>query len=278
MDHWPEGVSVVMIARNEAHFLARTLPPLQHVADEIIFVDTGSHDDSVALATTFGCRIFQQPWEEDFSAPKNFAIEQARFSWILNVDCDEVLMDALQARDKILTAGRGQSFVPGFILHMDNLMANGDSLSSQALRLFRNDTRIRFSNPVHEGVADALFQHWPHCPPQTLDITLQHYGYQAGANKQKLGRNLAILRKWVEREPNTIYGCFKLGMNLHHRGNCREGLFFLERAFSLLSQTANKKSYPFLEDLVISYYQSLRENGLKEKALNVQKQIMTWQD
>lgn len=280
IDDRPEGISVVMIGRNEEHFLPLTLPPLQQAADEIIFVDTGSQDSTIALASAFGCHVFQQPWAEDFSAPKNFAIAQAGFSWILNVDCDEELLDAAQTRQTILAAGRstpeGQHAAPGFIIRIDNIMSNGEVTPSQALRLFRNDSRIRFLNPVHEGVADSLFHHWPHTPPATLDVCLRHHGYQAGNNKEKLARNMAILRKWVQQEPDNIYACFKLGVNLRHRGNNREGLFFLEKSFDLLAQAENKGSYPFVKNLLTSYHQALLENGLQEKALEMQQRLLTW--
>lgn len=276
----PEGVSVIMIGLNEARFLPLTLPPLQQVADEIIFVDTGSQDRTIELASKFGCQIFHQPWADNFSTPKNLAIEQARFSWILNVDCDEALMDAVQARETILAAGgaalEAESMAPGCIIRIDNLMKNGEIMSSQALRLFRNDPRIRFNNPVHEGVADSLFRHWPHAPPNTLDIVLRHYGYQTGINKAKLSRNMAILRKWVQQEPNHIYASFKLGANLRQRGHNREGLFFLEKAYALLSQAEDKGSYPFLNNLLTNYHQALIDHGMQEKALEMQQNILTW--
>lgn len=280
MDKHPPGISVVMMGRNEEALLPTTLPPLQEMADEIIFVDTGSEDGTLALAHAFGCRIFHHPWEDDFSAPKNVALEQARFAWILNVDCDEELRYAAQARATILAAGRAvlesKEDVPGFVIQIDNLTVKGDVVPSRALRLFQNDARIRFNNPIHEGVADALFRHWPHSPPPTLDVTLRHYGYQTGINQEKLRRNVGILRKWVQREPDNVYGCFKLGANLRHLGSNREGLFFLEKAFSLLSRETDRGSYPFLESLVTTYYQSLLENGLQDKALEVKEQLRTW--
>lgn len=276
----PEGISVVMMGRDEESFLPRTLTPLQQVADEIIFVDTGSQDRSMTLAKEHGCQVFQQPWQDDFSAPKNFAIEQAKFAWILNVDCDEVLMQAEQARRLILAAGKpstlNQTVATGFIIHIDNLMSNQEVTTSQALRLFRNDPRIRFRNPIHEGVASSLYQHWPHQPPATLEVRLQHYGYQAGSNKEKLARNMTILRKWVEKEPTNIYACFKLGTNLRHRGNSREGLFFLEKSFTLIAQAKDKTSYPFLNNLLTTYYQALLENGLQQKASEMKQTLMSW--
>lgn len=107
-------------------------------------------------------------------------------------------------------------------------------------------------------------------------MRLLHYGYQSGANKEKMSRNISILRRWVEREPNTIYGNFKLGMNLCHQGGISEGLYFLGHSFSLLGKEANINSYPFARQLVGEYYKNLMESGKAERAEEVKREIANW--
>ncbi|MBF0417906.1 MAG: glycosyltransferase family 2 protein, partial [Magnetococcales bacterium] len=209
----PDGLSVILMGRDEARFLPLSLPPLRRVADEIIFVDTGSSDRTLEIAREFGCRIFHLPWNQDFSAPKNLALDQARFRFILNVDCDEVLTDDPDFRTRILNQCH-TSHAPAWIIRIDNLMADGQVHPSQALRLFRNDPRIRFCNPIHEGIADSVYRNWPHRPPEPINLVLHHHGYSAGLNKEKIRRNVQILRKWVTEDPGTVYGRYKLGMNL----------------------------------------------------------------
>jgi glycosyltransferase involved in cell wall biosynthesis len=82
-----------MMGRDEEGYLPKTLPPLLQVADEVIFVDTGSRDRTPEIVQDLGCQFFFQSWNDDFSGPKNFAIEQASHRWILNVDCDELLQN-----------------------------------------------------------------------------------------------------------------------------------------------------------------------------------------
>ena len=94
------GLSVVMIGRNEEACLRQAIIPALQLADEVVFVDTGSTDSSAVLAEELGARVFFFAWCDDFSRAKNFAVEQARHAWILNMDCDESL-DVRQAR-KIL--------------------------------------------------------------------------------------------------------------------------------------------------------------------------------
>ncbi|MBF0271798.1 MAG: glycosyltransferase family 2 protein [Magnetococcales bacterium] len=270
-----EGLSAILMGRNEERFLPMSLPPLTRVADEIIFVDTGSSDRTLEIVQQFGCRVWHLPWDNDFSAPKNLALDHARFRWILNVDCDEVLVEDAGFRERILGLCRASN-APAWIIRIDNLMADGNTLPSQALRLFRNDPRIRFSNPVHEGIADAVYRHWPGVPPETIDLHLVHHGYSAGLNPEKIRRNVAILRQWVAREPNTVYGRYKLGMNLRFLGLASEGLYHLELAVELADKDADRDSLTFLEELIPTAYRASLEAGRPEKAEHIKRIVSAW--
>jgi glycosyltransferase involved in cell wall biosynthesis len=270
-----KGLSVVMMGRNEESYLPRSIPPLAQLADEVIFVDTGSNDRSLDIVKTMGCRVFSLPWQDNFSTPKNHGIEQARYSWILNVDCDEVLQDFKATRAWIDSLPE-EGPAPGYLIDIDNLLTDGSLHPMKALRLFRNDPHIRFDNPIHEGVADSIYRQWPNQPINRGEVRLLHYGYQAGVNREKLSRNMAILQKWVEEEPNHIYAAFKLGINLCHRGAGGRGLALLKRAFFLMDKEKDKKSYPFAQQLVQEYYKNLLQSGQESQAEAVKKRIASW--
>ena len=82
-------VSACVIAKNEERNLPRWLDSMREVADELIVVDTGSTDATVALAEQAGARVFHFTWIDDFAAAKNYALDQARGRWILFLDADE---------------------------------------------------------------------------------------------------------------------------------------------------------------------------------------------
>ncbi|MBF0626409.1 MAG: glycosyltransferase [Magnetococcales bacterium] len=271
-----DGLSAVMIGCNEEKFLPLTLPPLREAVDEVIFVDTGSQDRTLDIAEEFGCRIFRHDWVNDFSAPKNFGIDQASHSWILNVDCDEALTVDNGTRGWIHNQCHGGNDKPVFIVGIDNLLANGAVTRQESMRLFRNDPRIRFENPIHESVCESVYRNWPHYRPERVDLRLTHYGYQQDANKEKMRRNIKILREWLSRESDNIFGNYKLGMNLHHQGNISEGLYFMGRAFDLVNAVADKRSYPFLEQMVPFYFQGLLEEGRREEAMDVKASVARW--
>lgn len=86
-------ISAVIIARNEAHNLQLSLPKLTW-CDEIIVVDDFSEDDTKQVALSFGSKVYSRKFD-GFGTQKRFGISHASNDWILNVDADEVLSDAL---------------------------------------------------------------------------------------------------------------------------------------------------------------------------------------
>jgi glycosyltransferase involved in cell wall biosynthesis len=96
-------LSAVLIVKNEEANLARCLQSLDWV-DEIIVVDTGSTDKTVAIAQAMGAKIFHIDWK-GFGPARQYALEQAVGPWILSIDADEeVSPDLRQELQNILTA------------------------------------------------------------------------------------------------------------------------------------------------------------------------------
>ena len=80
-----------MIVKDEENDLVKCLRSVKPVVDEMIVVDTGSTDRTKDIATALGAKVFEFPWENDFSAARNFSISQAKGDWILALDADEVI-------------------------------------------------------------------------------------------------------------------------------------------------------------------------------------------
>lgn len=86
-------ISMCMIVKNEAALLERCLTSYRGLFDEIIIVDTGSEDDTKAIAARFTSHIYDYQWIGDFAAARNFAFSKASCDYIFSADADEVLDD-----------------------------------------------------------------------------------------------------------------------------------------------------------------------------------------
>ncbi len=274
MSKFIPGLSVVMIVKNAEEYLSTSLRSLKRVADEIVVVDTGSTDATRDIAENFDCRLFDFAWCEDFSKAKNFAVSQARFSWIMNVDADEVIFDS-KAKDVLAASLRSDS-CPAYVVWQDNLKDDGTVEQVKVLRLFRNDPRIRFTNPVHESIGESLHVNWPGYVPPVLDIHLRHYGYLSRNRDGKHDRNSVLLRKWVTAQPDNIYANYKLGGTLAEMGMTAEALPYLERTFTLFARNPERNTYPFLTAFVDFYCELLVTEGYEEKADQCRQIVGGW--
>ena len=87
-------VSVFVIAQDEADNIERLLKSVKHFA-EVIVVDSGSCDATPQIAERLGAKVFHQPWL-GYAAQKQCAMEKCSQDWVLNLDADEVVTDAMR--------------------------------------------------------------------------------------------------------------------------------------------------------------------------------------
>jgi glycosyltransferase involved in cell wall biosynthesis len=88
-------ISATIITYNEERNLLRAIESLR-CADEILVVDSGSSDRTIEIAEKLGAKIIDSPWP-GYAAQKNLAAERAENDWILSLDADESLSEALEA-------------------------------------------------------------------------------------------------------------------------------------------------------------------------------------
>jgi len=168
MSH-PLPLSLVVITRDAGAELAECLASVRFAAEALV-VDSGSRDDTVAVARSFGARVVVQDWL-GFGAQKQFAVEQAAHDWVLCLDADERVSPPLAAAIAALFAQGTPSGAAYAIARRNRFLgrwlAHGEGYPDWTVRLF-DRRRARWSNdPVHERViADR--------PPVRLDGDLLH--------------------------------------------------------------------------------------------------------
>jgi glycosyltransferase involved in cell wall biosynthesis len=88
----PWRVALVVIARDEASRIGRLLASVRDHVDEMLVLDTGSIDETVAVALGQGARVERFAWVDDFSAARNAALNAAAADWHVVMDADEWLV------------------------------------------------------------------------------------------------------------------------------------------------------------------------------------------
>lgn len=205
-------LSVVMIVRNEEACLERCLRSV-HGADELIICDTGSSDDTVALARFFTPHVFTDfPWCDDFSAARNHALEKATGDWVLSMDADHVLLTPMREvrQQAEIAAGGGHR------------VAAIHSTSSLRHVLFERAADIRWIGRVHEVLSR----------PATFQSTVcEQVGYSA-AHALAPDRNLRIL---LASDPSSARTRFYLGREYLDRGRWKEAEIALRSYLEIAS-------------------------------------------
>src|SRR5271170_469424 len=91
-------LSLAMIVKNESATIERALSCAKLFADEMIVVDTGSTDDTVAKAEAMGAKVRHFGWIDDFAAARNYSFSQCAMDWIIWLDGDDVISSENQNR------------------------------------------------------------------------------------------------------------------------------------------------------------------------------------
>jgi glycosyl transferase family 2 len=207
-------ISAGMIVRNEAHHLQACLLSITGVVDEIVVVDTGSVDETPRIAESLGARVYEIPWQDDFTAARNDTIGRCRGAWILYIDADERIRE-------------GSSGNLRDLLHDPTVVGVNVWLHPAAgytayreLRLFRNHPELRFEGVIHENIKPSLYRYLAENGGRIADsaLVLDHVGYH-GEQAQKHLRNLPLLLKRLEREPDHGYCWWHLGSTYQEMGD-----------------------------------------------------------
>ena len=184
------SLSVSMIVKNEEQHIAKCLMSVRPVADEMIVVDTGSTDRTRDIARALGAKVFEFPWTGDFSEARNYSLTKASGNWILSLDADEIIAakDHAALRElveksrpiayKIATRNYSNEVgAQGFTSNVGDYPVEEAGLGwfpSTKARLFPNDKKIRFENPVHEFVEGSVSK--AGIPIKDCPIPVHHYG------------------------------------------------------------------------------------------------------
>jgi glycosyltransferase involved in cell wall biosynthesis len=186
-------LSVCIITLNEEANIARTLESVRAIADEIIVVDSGSTDKTVALAQGRGAKVFAEPWK-GFAAQKNSALAKATRDWVLSLDADEEVSPDLAASIQALLKGARTPQFAGYKMNRRNMylgrwIKRSGYYPDPKLRLIKRGSAEFELRAVHEdmkmpGPLGHLHGDLIHHAYPTLESFIEHANHYSSLGAQ----------------------------------------------------------------------------------------------
>lgn len=149
-------LSVVIIAKNAASQIGACIESVAF-AEEVLVVDSGSEDETRAIADVMGCRVIEKEWL-GFGQQKQFAVTQAKHDWVLCLDVDERVSPPLEAGIRTALASPAHR---AFRMRRRNRflgkwLSHGEGYPDWSLRMFHRQHASWSNDPVHEAVITTV--------------------------------------------------------------------------------------------------------------------------
>lgn len=258
-------ISVCMIAKNEDNHIEECLKRLRPCKFEVIVVDTGSVDRTVEIAQRYADRVFHFAWCNDFSAARNFSVQQASNDWVLIIDCDEYLenVNLAQLEEAISLNSRAV----GMIVRNNPYSVQGvrSVMSERIGRLF-NRRYCHFEGIIHEQVCSLdgreteVFQ---------IPLTFYHEGYVSESGKRmRATRNLELLLHDLEAKGPSPYIYYQLGQNYVFLNDLEKAAQYYQKGLEMNADPAAA----FVQSMAETYGYCLIELARYDDAMALLKQ------
>lgn len=240
-------ISICMIAKNEEQNIEKALAPLHRLGAEIVIVDTGSTDQTVALASQYTEHIYSFSWCDDFSAARNFSVSKASHDWILVVDFDEYLEHINTS--ELLDFGRQYPTGIGTVTRHNScrLLSGQESVMTEQVARFFNRKYHHYVGTIHEQILpkdDSAPSYYP------LHISFHHQGYEKEETlMQKSQRNLTLLLTALKSNPHDPYLLYQTGKCYQVLKDYQTACHYFDAGLSCDLDPA----LAYVQDMVVAY-------------------------
>ena len=259
-------ISVCIISKNEEKRIEKCLASVKPYGFEIVVVDTGSTDRTKEIASKYADKVLDFAWCDDFSAARNFSLREASNNWIFMLDCDEWIkvidVEELNYFRKHHSDSVGVISRENLVTEKGQLVLNNTDHTER----FFNKKLYHYTGIIHEQLTPIRGKEFP-C--LLLHTTIEHTGYDMTQEEEitKSKRNLTLLHKQLEQEPENPYVYYQLGKGYEivkdYESACEyygKGLYF-----------DLDPSLAYVQAMVISYGNTLLLTGQAEAALGFEQ-------
>lgn len=225
-------ISVCIISKNEEKHIEECLKRLKPYGFEIIVTDTGSTDRTKEIAAKYADKVLDFVWIDDFSAARNFCASHASNNWILSIDCDEYV-NRLDVRTLRILMQKFPKYAG--VIRLKNLVLDAEGKSGYGtddVTRFYNRNYYGFDYPIHEQVCTrdmSKREEQLQCFLMPMEVIHHGYALPPEEMKKKQERNLDLLYKNLEKNPEDAYTCFQIAQSEFILGKYDRAISFYER-------------------------------------------------
>jgi glycosyltransferase involved in cell wall biosynthesis len=225
-----QKVSLCMMVKNEEKNISDCLNSVRDLVDEMIVVDTGSGDQTKAIAQSLGAKVFDFPWIDSFSAARNESLKYATSEWVFWMDADDRLNSENRERLRKLFQELKDDNA-AYVMKCRCVASSPGDVETVVdhVRLFRNDSRLRWKYRVHEQILPSIRSlqgevRWS-------EVEVHHVGYiDRALRKKKLERDMRLLLLEQQEQLDDPFTLFNLGSVYHELGQREQAIQVLSRS------------------------------------------------
>lgn len=199
--------STVIITKNEADNIERTLLAAQQVCSDIVVVDSGSTDATVAICKRLGARVFPYTWE-GYSANKNYGAAQAQHDWILSIDADEVLsMDLIATLQQVDLGEKTVYAIDILTNYCGTWIRHSGWYPCWRKRLYNRKNVHWNQDLAHEGLVipegfevvclQGKVEHYSYKSLDDHDQRIEHYAQLSASNLHRQGKQAGFVKLYL---------------------------------------------------------------------------------
>lgn len=242
-----------MITKNEESKIKRCLESVKSIVDEIIVVDTGSIDNTKAIALEFGAKIFDYEWDNNFSNARNYALRQSSGDWNLILDADEYITEIdLESLSKFLSVKSksiGKIKIVNFF-EQDNEMRKTKSFISRLA-----PKGVYFKGSIHEQLDNSYSR-------EIVKITVDHDGY---LHTNKFERNISIILSELNKDSENSYLLYQAAKTYYNNEMYLEASFYFDKFYKVVDFAKDA----FAKDGIVLYLYNIIKAKELEKGIKI---------
>ena len=210
------SVSVYLVTRNHESSVGRAVQSVAGLASEVLVVDTGSTDQTAAVAERHGAVVHRFAWADDFAAACNFALDRVAGEWAFLLNPDE----EFESEGRFgLTAQLGNTQAFAVQVRVRQQLRPGQPAYGTAdwqPRLVRKDPAVRYRGRLHPEFDPPLAEVAARRGQAIVraDASIRRHAYLSQPTPDKLRWVVRLLEAELRDRPGQLHFLIELGRNL----------------------------------------------------------------